>query len=351
MSTRVTLKNVAAKAGVSNQLVSAVFSGRASSVRFSEATRRKVLEAAAQLGYRPNILAQSFRGKRSFLVGVLNRVDHGWMSDQMLRGIQEVLVRSGLTPLLLTYQRHEDEERNLDEFLRRQVDGMIVNAGADAGSRATYVRCRQAGVPMVQVMDNSLAEFGVPNVRTDLTGMGRVATRHLLGLGPRRVAHLTHDQYLEHRDSREQFLGYREAMVAAGLKPRVYTHSLARYRVGEPVSFYDCAGEGVVRLLASSLPTAVVCYECYGAFRLIEMASSRGLRVPADLAVIGGNDLDVCQIAKPRISTMRINTHGIGEAAGEEIIRMLDDHPGVDRLIPAELVVRGSSVPEPGAGA
>lgn len=350
MSSRVTLKNVAAKAGVSNQLVSAVFSGRASSVRFSEATRRKVLEAAAQLGYRPNILAQSFRGRRSFLVGVLNRVDHGWMSDQMLRGIQEVLVCSGLTPLLLTYQRHEDEERNLDEFLRRQVDGMIVNAGVAADSRARYVRCLQAGVPMVQVMDNSLAEFGVPNVRTDLTGMGHAATRHMLELGHRRVAHLTHEHYLEHRDSREQYCGYREAMAAAGLEPMVYTHSLARYRIGEPVSFYDCAGEGVARLLASTLPTAVVCYECYEAFRLIEMAAIRGLRVPADLAVIGGNDLDVCQIAKPRISTMRINTHGIGEAAAEEIIRMLDGRPGVDRLIPADLVVRGSSLPEPGAG-
>jgi DNA-binding LacI/PurR family transcriptional regulator len=190
----------------------------------------------------------------------------------------------------------------------------------------------------------------VPNVRTDLVGMGYAATRHLLELGHRRIAHLTHERYLENRDSHEQSTGYERAMAEAGLEPRVFTHSLAWYRIGEPVSFYDCAGDGVARLLAAArLPTAVVCYECYGAFRVIEMATARGLRVPADLAVVGGNDLDICQIATPRISTLRINTHGIGEAAGEEIIRMLAGAPGRDRLIPAELVARGSSVPAGGA--
>ncbi len=343
MQNRVTLKDVATKAGVSNQLVSAVFSGRASSVRYSEATRQKVLGAAGDLGFQPNILAQSFRGGRSFLIGVLNRVDHGWMSDQMLRGIQEVLVMAELTPLLLTYQRDEGEERNLIEFARRQVEGLIVNVGPAKHER--YRRMKQAGFPVLQLIDNSLAKFGIPNVMSDLVGAGAAATRHLLELGHRRIAHLTHARYLRNRDAHERYLGYEQAMRQAGLPLQVFTHSLDQYRSGDPSSFYDCAAEAMDAVLAPPGPTAVVCYECFEAFRLIEAATARGLAVPGDLAVVGSNDLDICKIAKPMMSTLRIGEYEIGKAAAEEMVNMLGGQTGHDCLIQTELVARGSSVP------
>jgi DNA-binding LacI/PurR family transcriptional regulator len=343
MQNRITLKHVAAKAEVSNQLVSAVFSGRASSVRYSETTRQKVLKAARDLGFRPNILAQSFRGNRSFLIGVLNRVDHGWMSDRMLRGIQDVLVGAELTPLLLTYQRDEGEERNMNEFSRRQVDGLIVNVGA--AKHDGYERMKAAGFPVVQLIDNSLAKFGIPNVMSDLVATGEAATRHLLELGHRRIAHLTHARYLLNRDAHELYLGYERAMREAGLQPQVFTHSLDQYRLGEPSSFYDCAVEAMDAVLAEPRPSAVFCYECFGAFRLIETATARGLAVPGELAVVGVNDLDICKIAKPMLSTLRVGAYEIGKAAAEEIVGMLGGEAGRDRLVQTTLVARGSSVP------
>lgn len=343
MQNRITIKHVATRAGVSNQLVSAVFSGRVSSVRCSEATRQKVLQAAADLGFRPNILAQSFRGSRSFLIGVLNRVDHGWMSDRMLRGIQDGLVEAGLTPLLLTYQRDEGEDRNLNEFARRQVDGLIANVGT--GQHERYGRMKEKGFPIMQVIDNSLAKFGIPNVMSDLVGAGAAATRHLLELGHRRIAHLTHVRYLLNRDAHEYYLGYEGVMREAGLPPRVFTHSLDQYRLGEPYSFYDCAGEVVDEVLAEPRPTAVFCYESFGAFRLIEAATARGVAIPGELAVVGINDMDVCRISKPMISTLRIDAYGIGKAAAGEIVSMLGGGTGCDHLIPTTLVARGSSVP------
>ncbi|MCX6875907.1 MAG: LacI family DNA-binding transcriptional regulator [Verrucomicrobia bacterium] len=343
MKNRITLKHVATQAGVSNQLVSAVFSGRASSVRYTEATRQKVLQAAGELGFRPSILAQSFRGNRSFLIGVLNRVDHGWMSDRMLRGIQDVLVGAELTPLLLTYQRDEGEERNMNEFSRRQVDGLIVNVGA--ARHDCYERMKEAGFPVVQLIDNSLAKFGIPNVMSDLVGTGATATRHLQELGHRRIAHLTHARYLLNRDAHELYLGYERAMREAGLQPQVFTHSLDQYRLGEPSSFYDCAVEAMEAVMAEPRPSAVLCYECFGAFRLIESATACGLAVPGELAVVGVNDLDICKIAKPMLSTMRVGAYEIGRAAAEEMVRMLGGESGCDRLIQTTLVARGSSVP------
>lgn len=343
MKNRITIKDVATQAGVSNQLVSAVFSGRVSSVRYSEATRQKVLQTAAELGFQPNILAQSFRGNQSYLIGVLNRVDHGWMSDRMLRGIQEVLVDAGLTPLLLTYQRDEGEERNLNEFARRQVDGLIVNVGMVKHER--YGRMTAQGLPVVQLIDNSLAGFGIPNVMSDLVTTGAEATRHLLELGHRRIAHLTHARYLLNRDAHELYLGYERAMREAGLQPQVVTHSLDLYRRGEPSSFYDCVSEAMDAVLAEPRPSAVLCYECFGAFRLIETATERGLAVPGNLAVVGVNDLDICKIAKPMLSTMRVGAYEIGKAAAVEMVNMLAGATGCDRLVRTTLVARGSSVP------
>jgi DNA-binding LacI/PurR family transcriptional regulator len=98
-------------------------------------------------------------------------------------------------------------------------------------------------------------------------------------------------------------------------------------------------------VLAPPGPTAVVCYECFEAFRLIEAATARGMTVPGDLAVVGSNDLDICKIAKPMMSTLRIGEYEIGKAAAEEMVNMLGGQTGHDCLIQTELVARGSSVP------
>jgi DNA-binding LacI/PurR family transcriptional regulator len=265
------------------------------------------------------------------------------MSDRMLRGIQDVLVEAGLTPLLLTYQRDEGEERNLAEFSRRQVDGLIVNVGDAMHDR--YARLKEKGLPVIQVVDNSLAKFGIPNVMSDLVGAGAAATRHLLELGHRRIAHLTHARYLLNRDAHELYLGYEQVMREAGLPVTVFTHSLNEYRPGDPCSFYDCAAEVMAAALAEPRPDAVFCYESFEAFRLLECATARGLAVPGELAVVGVNDLDVCRIAKPMLSTLRIDAYGIGKAAAGELISMLGGETGRNHLVPTTLAARGSSVP------
>jgi len=78
---------------------------------------------------------------------------------------------------------------------------------------------------------------------------------------------------------------------------------------------------------------------------LIEAATARGVAVPGELAVAGINDMDVCRISKPMISTLRIDAYGIGKAAAGEIVSMLGGGTGCDHLIPTTLVARGSSVP------
>lgn len=349
MSKKITLKDVASAAGVSHQLVSAVLSGRESTIRYSQATKAKVEAAAKRLGFNHCILAQSFKANRSFLVGVMIPRFQNHVQDDTLTGLQDVLVPHGLTPLFLSYQTADEEEDALQIFQQRQVDAVVVSP--QNPSLPAYAQLAEKKTPMVEIFNRLMAPVGVPSVLRNMEQNGYEGTRHLLGLGHRRIALVTHDRYRDprHWDAGHHHQGYARAMQEAGFKPKVIAHSIERFVLGRASTFYQCTEEIVDQALAPGHPTALICYTSMEAFALLAAAKSRGIHVPRELSVVSTDQFpEISNLFSPQLTTMGAPVAKLGRMAAELVLAQLRGEPVAKKtLIPPELFPGGSTAVAP----
>ncbi|HWQ12836.1 MAG TPA: LacI family DNA-binding transcriptional regulator, partial [Roseiflexaceae bacterium] len=218
-----TQEDVARLAGVSRATVSYVINGRSGGkVRISEETRRRVQEAARQLGYQPDAAARSLRTGRTRLLAVMVPDLTNPFYPLLIRGAQAVVEEHDYEIVIYdTIDRPEHEQAFIDVMLRRRVDGVILVAfhlEAEDVARLT-----QAGVRVVAV-GGRLRGAGVDTVATRERAAAIEAVRHLLARGHRRIAHLAGPQ--DTPPGRVRLQGYREALEAAGIG---YDEALVRY--------------------------------------------------------------------------------------------------------------------------
>jgi DNA-binding LacI/PurR family transcriptional regulator len=208
MARRVTQADVAARAGVSRALVSLVLRD-ASNV--SDHRRQVVLDAMAELGYRPNAAARHL-GRRTHTIGVVVQDLHYPFFAEVVDGIQSSATEHGLQVLINTGLRDPDIERAaIETFLELRMDGIILISPGMPDDRLLDV----AGVVPMVLVGRPLDDGAVDSVVTDDRRGGRLATRHLLDLGHRRILNVTAD--VPNASSIGREAGYREAMAEAGL--------------------------------------------------------------------------------------------------------------------------------------
>jgi LacI family transcriptional regulator len=350
----VTLRHVAEKAGVSTATVSRILTGNKAEA-FPEATRLRVHAAAEQLGYRPNFAARSLQMQRSFLIGVLMNAANATIATGFLRGVQSVLNAGDYSPIVLSHADCDEQADCLRRCMDRRVDGLIVNASHDARGRfdtAEFTAATERGIPIVEVFGRFLS--GVPQVNVDNVAAGRKSVEHLLQLGHRRIAMLTHERYAlgggkqaaTHWDAWERFRGYEAAMRDAGLEPLVITHSISG-EVDVEQQFVDGGIAALSCLLAHpAKPTAVVCYNDLSAFGLMRGARLHRLHtisIPDRLSVVGFGDFEYSRIITPALTTVPIPAFDVGRQAGEAILERIEGENISGMSIGAGLVVREST--------
>jgi LacI family transcriptional regulator len=165
----------------------------------------------------------------------------------------------------------------------------------------------------------------------------RAATEHLIALGHRRIAHLRGRTDLESAHQRER--GYRAALEAAGIPFDPALVAEGGYRAAS-------ATMGANALLdLADRPTAVFAANDLSALEVVRCAAERGLRVPADLSVVGFDDIPEAASHTPQLTTVRQPLEAMGAAAVEMLLRMLDDGEPEPIRMPAELIPRGSTAP------
>jgi DNA-binding LacI/PurR family transcriptional regulator len=163
----------------------------------------------------------------------------------------------------------------------------------------------------------------------------REATEHLIGLGHRRIGYVG-DRYGHHSDA-ERFAGYREALQKAGLPfvPELVAHGDGKAEGGAPA---------MSRLLAlASPPTAVFCYNDVTALGVLHAIHVRGLRVPADISIVGFDDLFFAPYTQPPLTTVRQPRKKMGQMAFESLLKLMSGEDPAEIKVPAELVVREST--------
>ncbi|TKV59200.1 LacI family transcriptional regulator [Nakamurella flava] len=331
MSERVTIRTVAARAGVSKSLVSLVLQG---SPHVSPAKRGAVEQAMAELDYRPNLLARSLSGSRTGLVGVLlDDLRNPWFVD-CLEALRDALHEQGRHTLLAAAGGGQGiDSAAVPSFRELRVDGLVV-VGTVPGAQDLL---RAARLPTVVAGNRDVDLPGVDVIANDdLTG-AQLAVQHLVDLGHRRIAHLA-GRFGVAADLRAQ--GYRAAMADHGWGDLV--------RVETADASESSAYSAAVRLLDADpdrRPTAIVAANDLSAIAAQSAALDRGLRVPDDVSIVGYDDTWLASLRAVALTSVDNANAEVGRRAAAAFdARIADpDRPATLELLTPTLRVRGST--------
>lgn len=326
------MADVAAHLGVSRQLVSIVMREMPGA---SEATRRRVREAASELGYQPHLGARSLRQTRSTQIGVSFVPTHTTEPD-IVEAIYPEASRSGYRVVLSAQTATRTTTQVVEELLGFRCAALIV-IGSDLGDTAMRTLARRAKVPVVVIGS------GVPNPAYDVVhsnGQAGVRTlvEHLYNLGHRRIAYVDAPS-MASADARRQ--GYLDGVAAAELELDV---------LQVPGSDYtEEAGASAARSLLDrpTLPTAVVTGNDQQAVGVITVLSRAGVSVPEQVSVTGFDDSHFARLSAIDLSTARQDPALMGRAAVEAAVRRIEnpDAPPAAALIEPSIVLRSSTAP------
>jgi DNA-binding LacI/PurR family transcriptional regulator len=338
MASKATLKQVAARVGVSYQTVSKVLNNQA---QVSRDTEKRILDAVRELGYRPNQIARNMRAKRSFMLGYSwvqtspNQVNH--ILDQFLTSMLQEAEAAGYHLLPFPFREgdaHVDDYRELIDTGR--VDGFVLSSVNYDDPRITFLLERK--FPFV-AFGRSNPELDFPYVDVDgIDGLCQVM-HYLISRGHLRIAAIAWPE--NSRVGNERMRGYFESMQEAGLP--VNAEWIAR---GEGT--FEFGREAASRLIAlpvSERPTAIVTLNDTQAIGALRAAQERGLDVGKDIAIIGFDDAPMSQYLFPPLTTVRQPIHEAGSKCVEILIALIEgEQPSeLHVLVPPKLIVRASA--------
>jgi LacI family transcriptional regulator len=328
----VSIKEVAARAGVSFQTASKVLNG--GDVRVSAQTAERILAAAGELGYRPNTIARSLVQRASATIGLVASDATDVAIAQASVAAEQAARRHGHSVLVGHLARGGADGADIVRTLiERRVDGIIA-AAPEVEEDTEVADLLRRYVPAVSLQ--AVPGGGVPMVGSNHRDTGRLAANHLLGLGHTRIGTVT--GLFRRRVTRSRLHGYEDALRAAGLEP------------GEDLvvegDWTPHGGAAATRLLLERSPdlTAIFVHSDMMAIGVLSALWQTGHRVPADVAVVSCDDIEFAEYLTPPLTTVRVPLAETGRQAVELLLRSIAGEPVPERtpLLPVELIVRGS---------
>ena len=331
-----TIRDVAARAGVSKSLVSLALQN---APRVAPGTRVAILAAADELGYRRNAAARALGAGRTRTIGVFVLDLHNPMTADVLDAVQGEARRRGYRTIVVVGSEDRAAERaELEKLLEFRVEGVIA-----LGHRLPEGLAAAVGAHCPAVVIGS-APGGLPHLDSmstdDVTGAG-LAVDHLVELGHRRIAHVDGGRSSVARDRRR---GYREAMAR---------HGLDRFVAVLPGSFTDEGGHrgASLALDAAHPPTALFVVNDLAAMGALAAAAERGLSVPEDVSVVGFDGTRLAGLRPLSLTTVGQPLDELGTRAVARLCGRLDgDPPGRARTRLAPTLVRRRTTAPPRAG-
>lgn len=318
------LEDVAAHVGLSPATVSLVLSHAPGP---SAQTRRRVLAAAGELGYRPNRTASLLARRRSHLLGVLLEVRNSFHAE-LVEDLQAASERAGYELVLSTVTRTRDERRAVETLLDFRCEALIL-LGPDAPSAQLASLGRQ--LPVIAV-GRRVAADGVDVVRTADDQGAAQAVGYLAGLGHRAITYVDGGKGVIPGDRRR---GYRTAMRQHGLADGI--HVIPGNRTEE-----SGLRAAATLLRQPELPTAVLSFNDRCAVGLLDALSRAGVDVPGSVSIAGYDDSPLARLAHVNLTTVSQNAQQQAEHAVAAAIERLDEGRSVPRevVLSPRLVVR-----------
>jgi LacI family transcriptional regulator len=331
---RVTIREVAASAGVSAMTVSRVIN---ESPRVSHETRRRVEAAIAELGYVPNRLASGLIRKKTGALGVIVPDVANPFFTLVVRGAEEVAWRAGYHVILCNTQADLERERGyIEDMLSFQVEGLLIAPVGDQ-SRPNLRALTKNGVPFV-LIDRSIPGYDGDLVQGDSVAGARRLVEHLIGLGHRRIGMVTETG--EVSTARDRVHGYGDALEHAGIEfqPELVVEASAI----DPRAAHDAT---LMLLDLPEPPTAIFSVNNIAVVGVAEAARERGLAIPGDLAVVCFDDIEHASRFYPFLTVMAQPAETFGTIATQLLLDRLAGRVAERRrlvVLPADFIVRES---------
>ncbi len=326
------MREVAERAGVAMSSVSRVLSDHPD---VSPVMRERVMTAVADLGYKPDLLAQSLRRRETRSVGFVVADISNQLFAEIAKGAEEALRAEGYSMLLTNSEGDPElDAAHVRLFEQRRTDGLILSLARE-DHQPTIEAMEAIDGPIVLIDRDPQVSFPVSRVLSDhATGM-RSAVDHLLELGHRHIGLILGQPI---RPTNERRRAFEEAHADRGLEPGAIV--AGRFSV-------DFGMEATKELLAASeRPTAIIAGGNQLMIGALNVISASGLEIGRDLSFLGCDDIPITSLYRPPIAVVRRDNDAIGRAAAELLLRRLKDGEG-DRevVLPTEFVPRPSCVP------
>jgi len=337
----VSIKEVAARAGVSFQTASKVLNG--GPVRVSPETAARIMEVAKELGYQPNTIARSLVQRYTSTLGLVAPDATDVAISQISVAAEREARRQGHAMLVGHLSPGgEDGADIVRTLIERRVDGVIA-AAPQVEDDSEVAELLRTYVPAVSL--HSVPGGGVPVVGSNHRETGRLATEHLLALGHRTIATITGP--FRRRVVRSRLHGYEDALRQAALEPEEDLVVEADWTPGRAAE--------ATRLLLQRQPriTAIFVHNDTMAVGVLSALAAAGCRVPQDVAVVGCDDVPLAEYLVPPLTTVHVPLAETGEQAVDLLLRRIrGDPPQAGPLrLPVSLVIRDScgayAVPAP----
>jgi LacI family transcriptional regulator len=329
----VSVKDVAARSGVSFQTTSKVLNGGGS---VSELTRARILQAASDLGYVPNLQARSLVMQRTQTVGVITSDFSDRNLSRILAGAEQEARRQDFGVIISSIEPEgSGTEYALPAMMERRVDGILL-AAPRMEDEAALGHVLDRALPTVSV--HAVPGGGVTTVGSDDEQIGLIATRHLLGLGRRVIGILIGARGQKSAEARLR--GYGKALEEAGV-------GLGADLVEE--GGWDMAGGlDATHRLVKRRPdlTALFAQNDLMAIGALSALREAGRRVPGDCAVVGCDDIDMAPYTTPPLTTVHVPFYETGAEAMRLLLGMVSEGGMSERnvVLPVHLIIRGTSV-------
>jgi LacI family transcriptional regulator len=326
-----TMSDVAERAGVSKATVSHVLNN----TRFvEEATRQRVMQAIAELGYRPSAAARSLKTNRTQTIGVIVSDASNYFFAEVLRGIEDVLRPQNYSIIVCnTSEILERESNYLDLLLRQRVDGIIAAATSQRWDVLSEAEIQHTPVVFV---DRTFEGLDEPYVGVDNAGGARQGTKFLIECGHRKIGILAGFQRLS--SMRERLAGFSQA--------------LKEYEITLPddwVSYSELSIEGGREAMKQILslperPTAVFINNNLLSLGALLAVKELGLHCPEDIAIVSFDDHPWAAVSDPPLTVIRQPALEVGRKAAELLLKLINTEESLEArvVLNCELILRES---------
>jgi len=330
--------DVAKRAGVSVTTVSRVINDNPH--RVNPETRKRILQVAEELNFKPSSLARALVSDQSCIIGVVvGDITDPYFST-IVRGISDVALEHGYLPMTCNSDRVPDLELHYVQMLRNyHVDGIIFAGGGLTDTsyleemQGLLMSRRKRAIPIVTLGRHL---FNAPQVNIDNTGATREITDYLIGLGHQRIGFIAGPSVLT--TSALRLEGYKQSLEVHGIpyNPELVIESDFTYESGFQI------GECLLQLKPS--PTAVLGSNDMTAIGCLTFLNTRGIKVPGEISVAGFDDIAATQYTNPPLSTIHVPMRDLGITGMKQLLRLIESEESVETMyiLPHSLVIRAS---------